>query len=99
MSKLISSSVVEGRGAGHAPHYLWRHGHWREGTLTLKCLFVALPSAKLNHFHQEGIIEAVLNSTTVAEIAKEAGGATAVFNTQTIANWLKQQNPAGKFLC
>lgn len=43
---------------------------------------------------KEGIIEAVLNSTTVAEITKEAGGATAVFNPQTIANWLKQQNPS-----
>jgi hypothetical protein len=49
------------------------------------------------HQHQEGIIEAVLNSTTVAEIAKEAGGATAVFNPQTISNWLKQQNPDGTY--
>lgn len=34
----------------------------------------------------------------MAEIAKEAGGATAVFNPQTIANWLKQQNPDGTLL-
>lgn len=41
----------------------------------------------------EGFIEVVLNSATVADIAKYAGGATAVFNPQTIANWLKQHNP------
>ncbi len=42
------------------------------------------------------MIEAVPNSITVADIAKDAGGATAVFNPQTIANWLKEQNPDGK---
>jgi hypothetical protein len=106
-SPLCWPAAVEGRRVGPAAHHLWCHGHRREGNGLVHSTFVPFLSV-ISHFlrphthhrthahqHQEGIIEAVLNSTTVAEIAKEAGGATAVFNPQTISNWLKQQNPDG----
>lgn len=44
---------------------------------------------------EEGMIEVVLNSDTVANITKNAGGATAAFKEDTIANWLRNLNKSG----
>jgi len=43
---------------------------------------------------EEGMIEVVLNSNTIANITKEAGGATAAFRTDPLANWLREANPS-----
>lgn len=40
-----------------------------------------------------GLIEVVLNSKTTAEIHKAAGGASAAFKQDPLANWLRQHNP------
>jgi len=41
--------------------------------------------------NEEGMIEVVLNSETLANITKNAGGATAAFKEDTLANWMKAQ--------
>ena len=38
------------------------------------------------------MIEVVLEAETTAAIQKNAGGATAVFSKQPLANWLKTHN-------
>ncbi|XP_049852196.1 phosphatidylinositol 3-kinase 1-like [Schistocerca gregaria] len=40
-----------------------------------------------------GMIEVVLNSTTTASITRTAGGATAAFREDPIANWIREYNP------
>eukprot|EP01117_Protostelium_nocturnum_P006783 TRINITY_DN2436_c0_g1_i2.p1 TRINITY_DN2436_c0_g1~~TRINITY_DN2436_c0_g1_i2.p1 ORF type:complete len:1251 (+),score=411.48 TRINITY_DN2436_c0_g1_i2:224-3976(+) len=47
--------------------------------------------------NEQGMIEVVLNSDTVANITRQYGGATAAFRSVPIANWLKQQNPDDKY--
>lgn len=42
-----------------------------------------------------GWIEVVQNSVTTADIQKEAGGLSEIFNEKTIANWLRQHNRSG----
>lgn len=42
---------------------------------------------------EEGMIEVVLNSDTMANITKNAGGATAAFRADPLANWIRQHNP------
>jgi len=44
----------------------------------------------------QGMIEVVLNSETVANITKTAGGATAAFRVDPLANWLRGHNPDEK---
>eukprot|EP01114_Cavostelium_apophysatum_P004665 TRINITY_DN1499_c0_g1_i3.p1 TRINITY_DN1499_c0_g1~~TRINITY_DN1499_c0_g1_i3.p1 ORF type:complete len:1359 (-),score=404.78 TRINITY_DN1499_c0_g1_i3:3-4079(-) len=41
-----------------------------------------------------GWIEVVQNSATTADIQKEAGGISEIFNEKTIARWLRQHNPS-----
>ncbi|KAL6051806.1 Phosphatidylinositol 4,5-bisphosphate 3-kinase catalytic subunit gamma isoform [Balamuthia mandrillaris] len=43
-----------------------------------------------------GMIEVVLNSDTVANIQKAAGGATAAFKQTPLSDWLRQNNPNEK---
>eukprot|EP01114_Cavostelium_apophysatum_P016118 TRINITY_DN4532_c0_g2_i2.p1 TRINITY_DN4532_c0_g2~~TRINITY_DN4532_c0_g2_i2.p1 ORF type:complete len:1434 (+),score=438.70 TRINITY_DN4532_c0_g2_i2:87-4388(+) len=43
--------------------------------------------------NDEGMIEVVLNSNTVANITRNAGGATAAFRADPIANWIRSNNP------
>ncbi|KAF2075085.1 hypothetical protein CYY_003605 [Polysphondylium violaceum] len=43
---------------------------------------------------EEGMIEVVGESITIAEIQKLYGGATAAFSATTISSWLKQENPS-----
>eukprot|EP01119_Soliformovum_irregulare_P017393 TRINITY_DN5165_c0_g1_i1.p1 TRINITY_DN5165_c0_g1~~TRINITY_DN5165_c0_g1_i1.p1 ORF type:complete len:1287 (-),score=389.49 TRINITY_DN5165_c0_g1_i1:1418-5278(-) len=42
---------------------------------------------------EQGMIEVVLNSDTCANITKNAGGATAAFRADPLANWLRTHNP------
>jgi len=42
---------------------------------------------------EEGMIEVVLDADTIANITKSAGGATAAFRVDPIANWIKSKNP------
>jgi phosphatidylinositol-4,5-bisphosphate 3-kinase len=42
---------------------------------------------------EEGMIEVVLNANTMANITKSAGGATAAFREDPLANWIRQHNP------
>src|SRR3990167_5864832 len=41
---------------------------------------------------ESGMIEVVLNAETTANIQKMAGGATAVFSTKPLTNWLFEYN-------
>jgi phosphatidylinositol kinase/protein kinase (PI-3 family) len=45
---------------------------------------------------EEGMIEVVLNSDTLANITKHAGGVTAAFREDPLANWLSSHNPNSK---
>lgn len=40
-------------------------------------------------------LKVVMDSVTTADIQKEAGGVSEIFNERTLANWLKQKNPSG----
>ncbi|EGC40128.1 hypothetical protein DICPUDRAFT_52203 [Dictyostelium purpureum] len=40
-----------------------------------------------------GMLEVVLNSNTIANINKDAGGTGAILEEKTLANWLKECNP------
>jgi len=44
--------------------------------------------------NEEGMIEVVLNSETMANITKNAGGATAAFRADPLANWIREHNPS-----
>ena len=41
-----------------------------------------------------GMIEVVMNSNTMSNISKDAGGSAAAFRDDPIANWLREHNPA-----
>ena len=43
---------------------------------------------------QVGLIEVVLNSSTIAKIQKQQGGARSAFNNKVLYNWLRNKNPA-----
>lgn len=42
--------------------------------------------------NESGMIEVVLNAETTANIQKMAGGATAVFSSKPLSNWLMENN-------
>jgi hypothetical protein len=42
---------------------------------------------------ERGLVEVVLNSETMANINRKAGGALQVFNPNVLADWLREQNP------
>lgn len=42
--------------------------------------------------HEVGWVEVVRNAKTTADIQKEAGGVSEIFNEKTLAKWLKQNN-------
>lgn len=62
---------------------------WKEAGLDLQMSVYGVVATGLD----EGFIHVVPHSKTAAELQKSAGGATAVFAQDTIANWLQQHNP------
>ena len=54
------------------------------------------PYACLSMGEHCGLIEVVLNSTTIAKIQKEQGGARKAFNNKVLYTWLKNKNPNPK---
>lgn len=51
------------------------------------------PYGCLSTGHQVGMIEVVLNSTTIAKIQKKARGARGAFDKKLLYQWLMDQNP------
>jgi len=43
---------------------------------------------------EEGMIEVVMNAETMASVVRSAGGATAAFKLEPLANWIKSNNPS-----
>lgn len=43
------------------------------------------------------MIEVVMNADTMANITKNAGGATAAFRADPLANWLREHNNSVKY--
>ena len=62
---------------------------WKEVGLDLDML----PYRTICTEAASGLIEVVLNAKTTAEIHKAAGGASAAFRQDPLANWLRQHNP------
>jgi hypothetical protein len=67
---------------------------WQRAGLNLELS----PYACIATGDQQGMIEIVLNSETVANITKTAGGATAAFRVDPLANWLRGNCADGMFL-
>lgn len=64
---------------------------WLKAGLDLRCIhYKAIATA-----HEVGWIEIVRHSVTTANIHKESGGFTGVFNEKSLANWLRKHNPSG----
>jgi phosphatidylinositol kinase/protein kinase (PI-3 family) len=43
--------------------------------------------------NEQGMIEVVMDSETMASIVRNAGGAAAAFKNDPLANWIKSHNP------
>ena len=57
---------------------------WLSNSMDLKMkLYKVVPTGPL-----EGMIEIVVNSTTMAKITQLAGGATKAFSKKSVINWL-----------
>lgn len=60
------------------------------------CLMIVVyrmnPYACLSMGDQVGLIEVVLNSSTIAKIQKRAGGARGAFDKKLLYSWLKTKN-------
>eukprot|EP00735_Rhodelphis_limneticus_P000750 TRINITY_DN11275_c0_g1::TRINITY_DN11275_c0_g1_i1::g.762::m.762 TRINITY_DN11275_c0_g1::TRINITY_DN11275_c0_g1_i1::g.762 ORF type:complete len:1066 (+),score=268.88,sp/P54673/PI3K1_DICDI/38.97/0.0,PI3Ka/PF00613.15/6.2e-59,PI3_PI4_kinase/PF00454.22/2.1e-50,PI3K_C2/PF00792.19/5.8e+02,PI3K_C2/PF00792.19/4.8e-25,PI3K_rbd/PF00794.13/0.00056,PI3K_rbd/PF00794.13/5.8e-13,HEAT_2/PF13646.1/0.14 TRINITY_DN11275_c0_g1_i1:311-3199(+) len=63
---------------------------WQREGLDLKLI----PYGCVATGNEIGMLQVVLNSDTTANIAKEAGGATAVWQDDIYSNWLRGHNPS-----
>ena len=81
---------------------LLRYFVWRVWFVPIMCYLILLlvfpsrmnPYECLSMGDQVGLIEVVLNSSTIAKIQKQQGGARSAFNNKVLYNWLRNKNPA-----
>lgn len=61
--------------------------------MSYTCLHRMIPYGCLSTGDQVGLIEVILNSSTIAKIQKKSHGARGAFKKEVLLQWLREQNP------